>query len=95
MAHRRRRVPLRHELLRLAILLSLVFGTLLIMVTIRLVRRASKSTLIGGLAGILLTFDGLEFVMSRTALLDIFVAFFVVAAVACLCCRPRMVPEIG
>ena len=63
---------------------SLVFGTLLIMVTIRLVRRASKSTLIGGLAGILLTFDGLEFVMSRTALLDIFVAFFVVAAVACL-----------
>ena len=63
---------------------SLVFGTLLIMVTIRLVRRASKSTLIGGLAGILLTFDGLEFVMSRTALLDIFVAFFLVAAVACL-----------
>jgi len=63
---------------------SLVFGTLLIMVTIRLVRRVSKSTLIGGLAGILLTFDGLEFVMSRTALLDIFVAFFVVAAVACL-----------
>jgi len=50
---------------------SLVFGTLLIMVTIRLVRRVSKSTLIGGLAGILLTFDGLEFVMSRTALLDI------------------------
>ena len=63
---------------------SLVFGTLLIMVTIRLVRRVSKSTLIGGLAGILLTFDGLEFVMSRTALLDIFVAFFLVAAVACL-----------
>jgi dolichyl-phosphate-mannose-protein mannosyltransferase len=63
---------------------SLVFGTLLIMVTIRLVRRVSKSTLIGGLAGILLTFDGLEFVMSRTALLDVFLAFFVVAAVACL-----------
>src|SRR5688572_3212973 len=55
---------------------SLVFGTLLIMVTIRLVRRVSKSTLIGGLAGILLTFDGLEFVMSRTALLDIFLPSF-------------------
>ena len=40
--------------------------------------------IIGGLAGILLTFDGLEFVLSRTALLDIFLAFFVVAAVACL-----------
>ena len=63
---------------------SLVFGTLLIMVTIRLVRRVSRSTLIGGLAGLLLTFDGLAFVMSRTALLDIFLAFFVVAAVACL-----------
>jgi dolichyl-phosphate-mannose-protein mannosyltransferase len=63
---------------------SLVFGTLLIMVTIRLVRRVSKSTVIGGLAGILLTFDGLAFVMSRTALLDVFMAFFLVAAVACL-----------
>ena len=62
----------------------LVFGTLLVLVTIRLVRRVSKSTLIGGLAGLLLTFDGLAFVMSRTALLDIFVAFFVVAAVSCL-----------
>jgi dolichyl-phosphate-mannose-protein mannosyltransferase len=63
---------------------SLIFGTLLIMVTIRLVRRVSKSTLIGGLAGLLLTFDGLAFVMSRIALLDIFMAFFLVAAVACL-----------
>ncbi len=62
----------------------LVFGTLLVLVTIRLVRRVSKSTLIGGLAGLLLAFDGLAFVMSRTALLDIFVAFFVVAAVSCL-----------
>ena len=63
---------------------SLIFGALLILVTIRLVRRVSKSTLIGGLAGLLLTFDGLEFVMSRTALLDVFMAFFLVAAVACL-----------
>jgi dolichyl-phosphate-mannose-protein mannosyltransferase len=63
---------------------SLIFGILLIMVTIRLVRRVSKSTMIGGLAGILLTFDGLAFVMSRTALLDIFMAFFLVAAVACV-----------
>ena len=62
----------------------LVFGTLLVLVTIRLVRRVSKSTLIGGLAGLLLTLDGLAFVMSRTALLDIFVAFFLVAGVSCL-----------
>jgi len=63
---------------------SLVFGSLLILVTIRLVRRVSRSTLIGGLAGVLLTFDGLSFVMARTALLDIFMAFFLVSAVACL-----------
>ncbi len=60
----------------------LVFGTLLIFITIRLVRRVSRSTLIGGLAGLLLTFDGLSFVMARTALLDVFLAFFIVAAVA-------------
>ena len=63
---------------------SLVFGTLLVVVTIRLVRRVSRSTLVGGIAGLLLTFDGLAFVMSRVALLDVFLAFFVVAAVACL-----------
>lgn len=62
----------------------LVFGCLLVLVTIRLVRRVSRSTLIGGIAGLLLTLDGLAFVMSRTALLDIFLAFFLVAAVACL-----------
>src|SRR5215470_16206218 len=35
-------------------------------------------------AGLLLALDGLEFVMSRTALLDIFVMFWVLAAFACL-----------
>jgi dolichyl-phosphate-mannose--protein O-mannosyl transferase len=63
---------------------ALVFGSLLILVTIRLVRRVSRSTLIGGLAGLLLTFDGLAFMMSRIALLDIFLAFFLIAAVSCL-----------
>jgi dolichyl-phosphate-mannose-protein mannosyltransferase len=63
---------------------SLVFGSLMILVTIRLVRRVSRSTVVGAIAGLLLTFDGLAFVMSRTALLDIFLAFFLVAAVACL-----------
>jgi dolichyl-phosphate-mannose--protein O-mannosyl transferase len=52
--------------------------------TIRLVRRVSRSTLIGCLAGLLLTVDGLSFVMSRIALLDGFLAFFLVAGVACL-----------
>ena len=61
-----------------------IFGALLIFATIRLARRLSRSTLIGGVAGLLLTLDGLAFVMSRTALLDIFQAVFLVAAVACV-----------
>lgn len=62
--------------------MPLVFGVLLVFMTIRMARRLSRSTLIGAIAGILLTFDGLAFVMSRIALLDIFQAFFLVAAVA-------------
>ncbi|MFZ1411016.1 MAG: phospholipid carrier-dependent glycosyltransferase [Micropruina sp.] len=68
--------------------LPLVFGSLLVFSTIRLARRLSRSTLVGGIAGVLLTFDGLAFVMSRTALLDVFQAFFIVAAVsACVADR--------
>ena len=59
-------------------------GTLMVLVLIRLVRRLTGSTLLGCTAGLLLTFDGLHFVMSRSALLDIFLAFFLLCAVACL-----------
>lgn len=62
--------------------MACVFGALLVAATIRLARRLGRSTLIGVIAGLLLTFDGLAFVMSRIALLDIFQAFFLVAAVA-------------
>ena len=61
-----------------------VFGTLLVFVTIRLARRLGRSNLVGAIAGILLTVDGLAFTMSRIALLDGFQAFFVVAGVACV-----------
>jgi dolichyl-phosphate-mannose-protein mannosyltransferase len=63
---------------------AVVFGSLLVVATIRLTRRLSRSLLIGALAGILLTFDGLAFTMSRIALLDVFQATFLVAAVAAL-----------
>jgi dolichyl-phosphate-mannose--protein O-mannosyl transferase len=59
-------------------------GTLTILVLIRLVRRMTRSTLIGCVAGLLLAVDGLHFVMSRTALLDVFLAFWLVCAVYCL-----------
>ncbi len=61
-----------------------VVGTLMVLVLIRLVRRLTGSTLLGCTAGLLLAVDGMHFVLSRSALLDIFLAFFVLCAVACL-----------
>ena len=63
---------------------SAVVGTLMVAVLVRLVRRLTGSTMLGATAGLLLCFDGLQFVLSRLALLDIFVAFFLLCAVACL-----------
>lgn len=59
-------------------------GTLMVLVMCRLVRRLTGSTLLGCVAGLLLAFDGLHFVMSRFALLDIFLAFWLLCAVHCL-----------
>jgi dolichyl-phosphate-mannose-protein mannosyltransferase len=59
-------------------------GSLAILMTARIARRMTRSTLLGCVAGLLLSLDGLEFVMSRTALLDIFVMFWVLAAFGCL-----------
>jgi len=60
-----------------------IAGSLMILVMCRLVRRMTGSTLLGLVAGLLLSFDGIQFVLSRTALLDIFVAFFLLLAVHC------------
>jgi len=61
-----------------------VLGSLAILMTARIARRMTRSTLLGCVAGLLLALDGLEFVMSRTALLDIIVMFWVLAAFGCL-----------
>ncbi|GGO67291.1 dolichyl-phosphate-mannose--protein mannosyltransferase [Nonomuraea cavernae] len=61
-----------------------VIGTLSILVLARVARRMTRSTLLGCFAGFLLALDGLHFVLSRTALLDIFLMFWVLAAFACL-----------
>jgi len=63
---------------------SAVVGSLMVGVMVRLARRITGSTLLGGVAGLLLCFDGLQLVLSRLALLDIFVAFFLLCAVSCL-----------
>jgi dolichyl-phosphate-mannose-protein mannosyltransferase len=55
-------------------------GSLAILMTARIARRMTRSTLLGCVAGLLLALDGLELVLSRTAILDIFVMFWVLAA---------------
>ncbi|WP_122816371.1 dolichyl-phosphate-mannose--protein mannosyltransferase [Nocardioides pantholopis] len=61
-----------------------VVGSLMVLVMCRLVRRMTGSTLLGCTAGLLLSLDGLQLVLSRLALLDIFLAFFTLCAIACL-----------
>ncbi len=63
---------------------SAVAGTLMVLVMIRLARRVTGSNVLGGIAGLLMCFDGLQLVLSRLALLDIFEAFFIVCAVSAL-----------
>jgi dolichyl-phosphate-mannose--protein O-mannosyl transferase len=60
-----------------------VAGTLSILILIRVARRMTGSTLLGCLAGLLLSLDGLHFVQSRASMLDIFLSLFILAAVAC------------
>ena len=63
---------------------SAIAGSLCVLILIRVVRRMTRSTLLGCVAGILLAVDGLSIVQSRFALLDIFLALFVLAGFACL-----------
>src|SRR3984885_3485549 len=61
-----------------------VLGVLMVALVVRIVRRISRSTLVGAIAGLLLIGDGVSFVAARPALLDGFLAFFVVAAFGAL-----------
>lgn len=61
-----------------------VAGIVSVVLITRIARRMFGSTLLGGMAGLLTALDGMHVVMSRTALLDIFLMFFVVAAFGAL-----------
>ncbi|KHL18026.1 protein-O-mannosyltransferase-like protein [Mumia flava] len=61
-----------------------VVGALTVLVLARMVRRMTGSTFLGCLAGLLLAVDGVHLVMSRIALLDVFLAFWLVCAMACV-----------
>ncbi|MFC4008354.1 dolichyl-phosphate-mannose--protein mannosyltransferase [Nonomuraea purpurea] len=64
--------------------MAALVGTLSILILARVARRMTRSTLLGCLGGLLLALDGLHLVLSRTALLDIFLMFWVLAGFACL-----------
>ena len=57
--------------------MTALLGTLAVLMLCRIGRRLFRSTALGCLAGGLMAVDGLEFVMSRTALLDLIVMFWV------------------
>ncbi|WP_405742805.1 phospholipid carrier-dependent glycosyltransferase [Streptomyces sp. NBC_00028] len=64
--------------------MTAVLGTLSVLMLCRIGRRLFRSTALGCLAGALMAVDGLHYVMSRTALLDLVVMFFALAAFGCL-----------
>ncbi|MEU8259094.1 phospholipid carrier-dependent glycosyltransferase [Micromonospora sp. NPDC048999] len=61
-----------------------VAGTLSVLMLVRIGRRMFRSTILGCTAGLLLALDGFHLVLSRTALLDIFLLLFVLAAFGAL-----------
>lgn len=63
---------------------SAVAGILTVLMVALIARHLLRSTVWGGVAGLMLAVDGEHVVLSRTALLDIFLTFFVVAALGLL-----------
>jgi dolichyl-phosphate-mannose-protein mannosyltransferase len=63
---------------------GVVVGALTVLVLARLVLRLTGSVIVACIAALLLTVDGMHFVMSRLALLDVFLAFWIVCGVACI-----------
>jgi len=57
-----------------------IVGIISVLLIARIVRRLSGSTAIGTIAGFLLAIDGMHIVMSRTALLDLILGFWVLIA---------------
>ncbi len=61
-----------------------IAGTLAVLVLTRIARRMFGSNVLGGIAGLLLALEGTSVVLSRMALLDVFLQFFVLAGFAAL-----------
>jgi dolichyl-phosphate-mannose-protein mannosyltransferase len=66
--------------------MTALIGCLSVLVLARVARRLTRSDVLGGLAGLFLAVDGLAVVMSRFALLDTQVAFWILCGVGALLC---------
>lgn len=60
-----------------------LLGTLSVLMLCRIGRRLFRSNTLGCVAGLLMSVDGLHYVMSRIALLDLVIMFFALAAFGC------------
>jgi dolichyl-phosphate-mannose-protein mannosyltransferase len=63
---------------------TVIFGILAVLILTRTAIRLFRSVVLGAAAGLLMAFDGFQLVLSRLAILDIFVLFFVLATFSCL-----------
>ena len=61
-----------------------VAGTLMILILIRVAYRLFHSIVLAATAGLLMTLDGFQLVLSRTSLLDIFLGLFILMAFAAM-----------
>ncbi len=72
-----------------------LLGTATCIIVALIARHLLRSTLFGGIAGLLIAIDGMSIVMSRTALLDNYLAFFVTAGFGLILAdRVRMKPRV-
>jgi dolichyl-phosphate-mannose-protein mannosyltransferase len=73
-----------------------IAGVIAVILLTRIVRRLLRSTLFGVIAGLLLTMDGLSLVLSRTAILDIFLQTLILAGFGALVVdRDKMRARLG
>ena len=61
-----------------------VFGALSVLIMVRIALRMTRSWLLGCTAGLILALDGLHFTLSRIAMVDMFLAFWILAGFGCL-----------
>jgi dolichyl-phosphate-mannose-protein mannosyltransferase len=72
------------------------FGSITVILLARIARRLFRSNLFGAIAGGLIAMDGLSLVLARTAILDCFLQFFIVASFGALVIdRDQMRARLG